>query len=128
MTLKPSVPEVTLRVAGKVGARVSFKSFSYCTCVFSICLVNASVIDCVSSAFCFASAPATVLAIDCVSSDFCCASAPASATVMVLASMVSLDSWSQLWSLFSVEEVAASPSLDLSLPIARSESVNVGVS
>ena len=52
----------------------------------------------------------------------------ATASVMVLASVASLDSWSQLLSLLSVDEVAASLSLDLSLPITRSGvSVNVGM-
>ena len=68
--------------------------------------------DCVSSAFCFENASTM---------DLVCW---ATALAMILASAVSLDSWSWLWSLFSVvEEVAAFSSLDQSLPITRSESV-----
>ena len=116
ITLKPSELEVTLRVEGKFCARLAFKSSSYCTCVFSICLENASVMDCYPSDFCFENISMM---------DLVCR---ASASAMVLASAASLDSWSRLWSLFLVEEVAASPSLDLSLPITRSGvSVNVGV-
>ena len=66
---------------------------------------------------------ANALAVDCVSSDLYCLSAPAIATVKVLASAVSLDSWFQLGSLLLVDEVAASLSLVLSLPITRSKSV-----
>ena len=69
-----------------------------------VCWAGASVMDCVSSAFCCLSAPATVAVMDCLSSAFCCASAPATATAMVLASAASLDSWSQ--SLALVEVVA----------------------
>ena len=62
---------------------------------------------------------ATALAMDCVSSAFYCVSAPATATVMVLASVASLDSWSLLAS------VAAFSSLVLSLfPITFSKSVS----
>ena len=86
--------------------RLSLKSFSYCAWVFSICLVNASVMDCVSSAFCFASATAT-------------------ASAMVLASAVSLAA-SQFW-LWSLLAEVASPSLVLSLfPITFV--VRIGVS
>ena len=121
ITLKPSEPEVTLRVEGKFCAQLAFKISSYCTCVFSICLENVSVMDLV----CWATSAmdlvcrATALAMDCVSSAFCCASATATAAAMVLASAVSLDSWSR--SLASVE-VAAFLSWVLSLfPITFSE-------
>ena len=58
-----------------------------------------------------------------VSSAFCLAKAPATASAMVLASAASLDSWSRLWSLLALVEVAASLSLALSLPITRLKSI-----
>ena len=113
ITLKPSELEVTFRVEGKFCARLAFKSSSYCACVLSICLWNASVSDSVSSAFCFENASTM---------DLVCW---ATALVTILASAASLDSWSRLWSLFSaVEEFAAFSSLDQSLPITRSEDVS----
>ena len=73
--------------------------------------------DCVSSAFCFEN----ISMMDWVSSGLFCR---ATASAMVLASVASLDSWSWLGSLLSADEVVASPSLDLSLPITRLKSVS----
>ena len=79
---------------------------------------------CVSSDFCFETASmmdlvcwATASAMECVSSAFCCASATATAAAMVLASEASRVSWSRLW--FSA---VAFSSLDR-LPITRSRKV-----
>ena len=123
ITLKPSELEVTLRVKGKFCARLAFIISSYRACVFSICLENVSVMDLV----CWATSVmdlvcrATASEMDCVSLAFCCASATATAAAMVLASAASLDSWSR--SLASVE-VAAFSSWVLSLfPITFTKSV-----
>ena len=100
ITLKPSVLDVTLRVEVKFCAcDLPLKAFHTVHVSSPFAFENVSVMDLV----CWATSAmdldcrATASVMDCVSSAFCCASATATAVAMVLASVASLDSWSLFW-------------------------------